>query len=541
MKHKKLLLAVGAFAASFFAFLAITNTAAFAATKTWDGGGSDNNFNTGANWSGDTAPSNGDDLVFDTDFSSTYSDFELTNDLSSASFASITFQGAGSNSFTIDGNAFTLTGDLTDSTSSTYNYPTISAAVTLSGNKTITVPDQHGLTLSGNLAGSGNIAKAGAGFLSLSGDNSSYTGTVTASAGSIAANYKGAAGSGGLVSNDGSDVTLYACDKNGDSQTPVANLTLTGASSDTTGQYPKAKLLVVRCDGAGGGGVAYGYPTFGNDTELTGSITLGSDVTLLSYVPTLTIKSSLSGSHKFNIFAGSASKLVVQSASNNSGMANGEYSSPVLTKEITDDAGDTSIAVYGNTIVILNGRRNFVNVAKGATLKGTGTAGSINVLSGGTIAPGLSPGTINSGDLLFEEGGTYQFEIGKDAADQIKVTGTVTLGNATLDIQHFEKYVPPVNKQYVLIDNDGTDAVTGTFKDLAEGATFSRNGYTYQIGYKGGDGNDVVLTIKNVPASPDTGFGILTQNPLATLATTTAAAGAIYMAAKRYRPVATRR
>ena len=40
----------------------------------------------------------------------------------------------------------------------------------------------------------------------------------------------------------------------------------------------------------------------------------------------------------------------------------------------------------------------------------------------------------------------------------------------------------------------GADAVVGTFAGLAEGATVSVAGNTYQISYVGGTGNDVVLT-----------------------------------------------
>src|SRR5437660_1487717 len=35
------------------------------ATRTWDGGGSTNNWSEAANWSGDAAPVAGDDVVFD--------------------------------------------------------------------------------------------------------------------------------------------------------------------------------------------------------------------------------------------------------------------------------------------------------------------------------------------------------------------------------------------------------------------------------------------------------------------------------------------
>lgn len=39
---------------------------ASAGTRTWDGGGATNNWSEAANWSGDTVPDAGDDVVFDT-------------------------------------------------------------------------------------------------------------------------------------------------------------------------------------------------------------------------------------------------------------------------------------------------------------------------------------------------------------------------------------------------------------------------------------------------------------------------------------------
>jgi hypothetical protein len=51
-----------------------------------------------------------------------------------------------------------------------------------------------------------------------------------------------------------------------------------------------------------------------------------------------------------------------------------------------------------------------------------------------------------------------------------------------------------VGTSFTLINNDGTDAVVGTFKGLPEGATLTSGGMTFQISYVGGTGNDVVLT-----------------------------------------------
>jgi hypothetical protein len=55
-------------------------------------------------------------------------------------------------------------------------------------------------------------------------------------------------------------------------------------------------------------------------------------------------------------------------------------------------------------------------------------------------------------------------------------------------------YKPAVGDSIMLISNNGTGAVVGTFKGLAQNATFVLNGMTFRINYQGGDGNDVVVT-----------------------------------------------
>jgi hypothetical protein len=94
------------------------------------------------------------------------------------------------------------------------------------------------------------------------------------------------------------------------------------------------------------------------------------------------------------------------------------------------------------------------------------------------------------------------------------VTGTVDLGNATLNTILFNGYAPSLNDSFTIINNDGADAVTGTFGGLAEGATVTVDSFDFTISYVGGDGNDVVLTTTTVPGPPGTGFGIY-QNSLA--------------------------
>jgi Ca2+-binding RTX toxin-like protein len=61
--------------------------------------------------------------------------------------------------------------------------------------------------------------------------------------------------------------------------------------------------------------------------------------------------------------------------------------------------------------------------------------------------------------------------------------------------------IPPLGTTFTIIDNDGTDSIVGTFKGLAEGTTLTVDGRMFAISYRGGDGNDVVLTA-SAPTPP---------------------------------------
>jgi hypothetical protein len=114
------------------------------------------------------------------------------------------------------------------------------------------------------------------------------------------------------------------------------------------------------------------------------------------------------------------------------------------------------------------------------------------------LAAGASPGqVVVTGDMILTGDDTLEVEIDGGTAgsdyDQWVVNGAVTLGGATLDI--VLGYQPLPGTSFVIIDNDSSDAVNGTFAGLAEGATFDIDGLSFGISYVGGDGNDVVLTV----------------------------------------------
>lgn len=137
-----------------------------------------------------------------------------------------------------------------------------------------------------------------------------------------------------------------------------------------------------------------------------------------------------------------------------------------------------------------------------ATLGGSGTVGTIT--ANGSIAPGISPGILNSGSVAFSPTGNFTVELtgpnpGVGGYDQLNVTGTASLANATLTVVPAFTTPVAIGQQFVILNNDFSDAITGTFSGLAEGATITAGGYNFTISYVGGTGNDVMLTLISIP------------------------------------------
>ena len=139
-------------------------------------------------------------------------------------------------------------------------------------------------------------------------------------------------------------------------------------------------------------------------------------------------------------------------------------------------------------------------------------SGTLTVNDTATLSPEIGAGFVNSGDLSLGSGNTLELSIDGltpgSEHDQINVTGSVHLGDAALSLvaTNFQ----PDATTLLLIDNDGDDAITGTFAGLAEGATVTLAGEPFVISYVGGTGNDVTLTpteTLDFGDAPDTGAG----------------------------------
>ena len=192
--------------------------------------------------------------------------------------------------------------------------------------------------------------------------------------------------------------------------------------------------------------------------------------------------------------------------------------SDALTLSANDSYTGTTTVSAGTLIVNGSLASSIVNVASGGTLRGSGTlSGAVSLAAGSVLAPGMSQnlttGTLNTGNLSFTTGSTFATRlIGSLPAgyDHINVTGSVNLdalssGGATLNVTLGQNTFSP-GTVFVLINNDGTDPVTGFFQTpsgttLHNGDLFTVGTSNFRIYYTGGDGNDVVLVEADTPST----------------------------------------
>ncbi|GAG15503.1 unnamed protein product, partial [marine sediment metagenome] len=84
----------------------------------------------------------------------------------------------------------------------------------------------------------------------------------------------------------------------------------------------------------------------------------------------------------------------------------------VVTSEEHDYTGDATVSAGTLRVTGWLPMGTTVTVEDGGTLGGTGQAGAIDLLQGGTLAPGASVGTlIADGDVTFGAGAIYEWEV----------------------------------------------------------------------------------------------------------------------------------
>jgi autotransporter-associated beta strand protein len=368
--------------------------------------------------------------------------------------------------------------------------------ITLSSNAYIYVGDSNVVLMASNvISGAGNLIKQGTGRLTLNGNyTNSYSGTTTVAGGILEPSKTNA------VAIPGSLVV-------GDQVNPVnshaVRLLMPNQIADNAAVTVNASGLL----------------------DLSASV-YASDII-----------GSLTGSGNLNLGLNSLYTGGNNASTTFSGAISGWGASSLLKQGTgTMSLNGTSPNFIGTTIinagtVSINGSQpnSSVSVKSGTTLSGNGTTGYI-LNTGGKVAPGNSVGMLKSASATLDPFSTFEVELNGTTAgvnyDQLNVTGAVNLNGVILHpILGFNS---AVSNHFVLIANDGNDPVSGTFSGLAEGAVFGLGGAQFQITYKGGDGNDVVLT-QITPVTPPQ-FGGINKLPNGQIKLTgTGAAGLTYI------------
>jgi len=150
-----------------------------------------------------------------------------------------------------------------------------------------------------------------------------------------------------------------------------------------------------------------------------------------------------------------------------------------------------AFAVNGGQLSVDGSMSSTAFTVNGGTLGGSGTIGALTVLSGGTFAPGNSIGTQTiNGNLTLNSGAVFAVEVSPSQSDKAIVNGAVDVTGATLSVIAAAGSYAPCTC-YLVIENDGTDAVTGSFATVTSNLAF----LDPIVDYAAGTGNDVQIRL----------------------------------------------
>jgi len=164
-----------------------------------------------------------------------------------------------------------------------------------------------------------------------------------------------------------------------------------------------------------------------------------------------------------------------------------------------------SLDINNGLVTVLD---NFSSISTtsvyGGSVSGIGSIGSLVGYSG-IVSPGDPTGVLSSGSTALNSLATFSAILGTNASianNSLDVIGSVTLNAATLSLTTGPNLIQ--GNIITIINNDGSDPITGSFKGLPEGTTFTSGVYTFKISYAGGTGNDVTLTVTStvIPPTP---------------------------------------
>jgi autotransporter-associated beta strand protein len=334
---------------------------------TWNGSGTTNNWSTGANWVGGTAPSTSTASVQKIDFTGSTRTGPVMN--GNYYVNSLKFDSAAS-SFNISASGYTLTlqGTLPSIIQQSSNNQTISAGtVALGANSVIDVSGAGSLTITSTISGAYGITKLSNGTLFLSGNNS-FSGGLNVTGGIVSASTNNSAfGTGAITVGSGASVQV------------TGNRTITNSMSITGTGY-------------GGMGAIDLNPGSSSSATLSGAITLAGDSTITVDSGTVTLSGGITGTTANLTLAGAGNTNLTAAIGTGTGGV-------TLNQTGTVTMSGAANTYTGNTTV----NSGTLNLSKAANT--TAIAGNLTV-NGGTVNENAS-GQIASTSTLTVNGGTF--------------------------------------------------------------------------------------------------------------------------------------
>ncbi len=325
-------------------------------------------------------------------------------------------------------------------------------------------------TFDGVISGAGGITKQGSGTAVFTGHNT-YTGTTQINAGTLAAGVTNALSPSSPVSFAnvaGAILDISAFDNQIASLAgggPLGGNVNLGANTLTLGNDTSATSYAGAISGAGGiNKIGMATQTFTGTNTYTGitiisvgtlkinsvtALPLGGNVGLTGSGTKLDL-SGAGGAVTIGDLTGGNAAAIVDAGANNltfgtatptatffgniqgSGTLTKQNSGTVILSGVNAFSGPTDVT--GGTLIV-NGSlaSSPMTVEVGATLGGTGTVGDVTLK--GTVSPGNSIGTINTGAFTFNSGSSYLVELSNAASDVVAATGVVTISpGATLNL-----------------------------------------------------------------------------------------------------------
>ena len=258
-----------------------------------------------------------------------------------------------------------------------------------------------------------------------------------------------------------------------------------------------------------------GNITFSGSTTFLGSVFFNNPGFLnlggskFSVIGPLNVQSKINLSTNLDLFLGSAGNTFGGAVSSLSGISlnlnNG--SNLVLTANSPQFFG--SIVLLGDsnavsTLQVISSYTNGSIILNGGKLTGTGKVKEVQNVGGGIFTPGSPVGTFAIGkDLSLGSNNIFVTQIDGASAGsfgQVSVVGLVNLSNASLNISSASNL--SVGQKVMIINNGSVNSISGQFQGLVEGSSITSGPVSFTISYKGGSGNDVVLTVTNVVIPP---------------------------------------